>query len=389
MGSTSVLYTQLGGDGPDIALWSNDTNDSAVVIDQGLGGRLLPSGRLVYAFRETLFIAPFDSSRGAVTGTAVPSVDGIYTSTFGVPYFAVSANGTLMYVPARADDALVWVDHNGGVRSAADERGEYEHPRVSPDGRFIAVDFGARGNRQIWVLDTERGIRTPLTTEGINFMPLWTPDGTRVLFASLSTGRWEVFSRPADGSGEAEMFLEVPAAQAPSSFSPSGTLAYYEVHPDTQRDLWTLAPGGEPQPFLVTDFNEAQPTFSPDGRWIAYSSDRSGRSEVYIRPYPGPDPATQVSPEGGIGPLWGPDGDTLFYRNGEEFLSVSIQTEPELTFGTPRSVFKGTYDITAAGDLHYSADPEREQFLMVVEESATTLRMVLNWAGLSTPVSEP
>ncbi len=93
---------------------------------------------------------------------------------------------------------------------AAEERGEYEHPRVSPDGGSIAVDFGAGGNRQIWMLDTERGIRTPLTTDGNNFMPLWTPDGSRVVFSSLSTGRWELLSKPADGSGEAEMFLEIP-----------------------------------------------------------------------------------------------------------------------------------------------------------------------------------
>ena len=108
---------------------------------------------------------------------------------------------------------------------AAEERGEYEHPRVSPDGGSIAVDFGAGGNRQIWMLDTERGIRTPLTTDGNNFMPLWTPDGSRVVFSSLSTGRWELLSKPADGSGEAEMFLEIPYAQIPSSFSPDGVLA--------------------------------------------------------------------------------------------------------------------------------------------------------------------
>ena len=386
---SGVVFTQLGSAGPNVAFWSNSTGESRVVIDQGLGGRWLSSGHLVYSLRETLLVASFDPSRPGVTGRSIPVVDGVYTSPFGVPYFAASSTGTLTYVPARANDALVWVEGNGMNTPAAKERGEYEHPRVSPDGRLIAVEFGTAGDRQIWILDTERGIRTPLTTEGINFLPLWTPDGGRVLFASLSTGRWEVFSKAADGSGEAEMFLEIPFAQMPSSFSPDGTLAYYERHPETLRDLWILPPDGSPKPFLVTTDNEAQPTFSPDGHWIAYSSDRSGSSEVYIRPYPGPDPPSQVSTEGGIGPLWGPDGDTLFYRNGEKLLSVSVQTEPDVVFGTPRLVFEGTYDLTAAGDLHYSADPDRQQFLMVIEESATTLRMVFNWLSESEDTGNP
>ena len=369
---SGVVFTQLGTAGPNIAVWSADTQEDRVVIEQGLGARWVSSGHLMYSLRDTLFIAPFDLSRREVVGSQVPVVDGVYTSTFWNPYFAASNNGTLVYVPARANDGLVWVDSNGASVQAAEERGEYEHPRVSPDGGSIAVDFGAGGNRQVWILDTERGIRTPLTTEGNNFLPLWTPDGSRVVFSSVSTGRWELLSKPADGSGEAEMFLEIPYAQVPSSFSSDGVLAYYEFHPGTERDLWTLAPGGEPQPFLVTPDNEAQPTFSPDGRWIAYSSDRSGTTEIYIRPFPERDPPFQVSTEGGIGPLWGPDGDALFYRNREQVLRVSVQTGAgtDVVFGAPQLVFEGTYDLTAAGDLHYSASPDREQFLMVIEESA-------------------
>ena len=150
---------------------------------------------------------------------------------------------------------------------------------------------------------------------------------------------------------------------------------------ETGRDLWTLVPGTTPEPFLITPFNEAQPSFSPDGRWIAYSSDRSGPTEIYVRPFPGRDPFTQVSTGGGIAPMWGARGDELYYRNGQQVLRVSVDYEPEPRFGTPELLFEGTYDLTAGGDLHYSATPDRQQFLMVVEESATTLRMVSNWRG--------
>ncbi len=377
---SGVLFTQLGPAEPSVALWSRASGEWRVVVEAGGGGaRWLPTGHLVYARNETLFVAPFDRSRQEVTGPSLPVLDGVYTSTFRIPYFAVSDTGMLMYVPARADDALVWVDRGGVSTPAAVERERYEHPRVSPDGRRIAIDFGPGDNRQIWILDTARGVRTPLTTEGSNFLPIWTRDGSRVVFGSLRTGQWELFSKSADGSGDAQMLLEAPHMQAPGSFAPDGTLAYYEIHPQTSRDLWTLAPGGDPQPFLVTPFNEAQPSFSPDGHWIAYSSDRSGRTEVYMRPFPGLEPSYLISTEGGVAPMWGPDGDVVFYRRGEQFLSVAVQTEPTPEFGVPSVVFEGAYDLTLAGDLHYGATPDRERFLMVTEDSATTLRLVLNW----------
>ena len=379
---SGVLFTQLGPAGPRIGLWSRDTEGWRVVIEgAGVGAQWLPSGHLVYARRETLFVVPFDRSRREVTGPAVPVLDGVYTSSFRVPYFTVSDTGTLVFVPARADDALVWVDHDGVSTPAAVERERYEHPRVSPDGRQIAVNFGTGDNKQIWILDPVRGVRVPLTTEGSNFLPLWTPDGSRVVFGSWRTGQWELFWRLADGSGDAELLLEAPYFQAPSSFAPDGTLAYYEIHPETSRDLWTLGSGADPQPFLITSSNEAQPSFSPDGRWIAYSSDRSGRTEVYMRPFPGSEPSYQISTEGGVAPIWGPDGDVLFYRRGEQLLSVTVQTEPTPEFGVPQVVFEGKYDLTLAGDLHYSATPDRRRFLMVTHESATTVHMVLNWFG--------
>ena len=373
-----VLFTQLRPGEPNIALWSRDTGEWRVILERGTGAQLLPGGHLVYARQGTLLVALFDETRGQVTGSSVPTLNGVYTSYF-IPSFAVSASGTLVYVPAPDADRLMWVDHAGAATPAIAERGAYEHPRVSPDGRRIAVDFGRGGNRQVWIFDSTRGSRGPLTTTGDNFLSLWTPDGERVAFASLRTGRWDLFWKAADGSGETEVLLEAPYAQALGSFAPDGRLAYYEVHPETARDLWTLMPGSEPEPFLITPFNEAGPSFSPDGRWVAYSSDQSERMEIYLRPFPESEPRAQVTTDGGWSPFWGPDGDRLFYRNGLQVLTVTVQTDPEPVFGTPEPLFEGSYDLTAAGDPHYSATPNRERFLMVTEHSATTVRMVLNW----------
>ena len=161
---SGVLFTQLGPGEPNVALWSRDTGDWRRLIEGGRGAQWLSSGHLAYALRETLFVVPFDLSSGQATGSAAPIADGIYTSPFGVPYFTMSNSGTLAYVPARADDALVWVDRGGSETPATDVPGEYEHPRVSPaDGRLIAVDYGSAGNRQIWILGP-----TPGTPEAVD-----------------------------------------------------------------------------------------------------------------------------------------------------------------------------------------------------------------------------
>ena len=144
-----------------------------------------------------------------------------------------------------------------------------------------------------------------------------------------------------------------------------------------------LPPDGEPTPFFVTEAAEAQPSFSPDGRWIAYSSNRSDRYEIYVKPYPGEGAETQegmqVSTAGGQEPIWSQAGDAIFYRFGDALYRVTVTTEPRLDFGAPRIVLRGAYSLSAGGDLHYSATPDRDRFLMVTEHSATRIRVILNW----------
>ena len=377
---SGVLFTVHMAPEPSVALLSLETREWEVLLEGGAGARWSPTGHLLFGHNGTVLAVPFDIQRRAITGSSVPVIQGVYTSMFSLPYFTVSAAGTLVYVPSRRDETMVWVDPSSGIESNVTDRPDtYEHPRVSPDGRRVAYDIGPGDRREVWIFDRTRGFSTRLTFEGGNFLPLWTPDGEQLVFGSTRTGSWDIFSRSADGSGEAVPLMLAPYPQVVSSFAPDGTLGYYQIHPETGRDIWVLPPGEEAVPLLVTESHEAQPSFSPDGRWIAYSSDLSGRSEIYLRPYPGPGAPEQISTDGGMEPIWSQTGDAVLYRTAEVLWSVAVATTPDVVLGVPEIVFEGAYDLTAGGDLHYSATPDRGRFLMVTENSATQLRVILNW----------
>ncbi len=163
-------------------------------------------------------------------------------------------------------------------------------------------------------------------------------------------------------------------------------LAYYDMDEVIDRDIWTVSLVGErePQPFVVTDFNERSPSFSPDGRWIAYVSDESGQDEIYVRPYPGSSGKVTISTAGGREPVWCPAGGELFYRSGDQMVAVPIETGETLEVGAPHILFEGQYitdTLTQSGSHSYDVAPDCERFLMIsaTEPAITGLRVVLNW----------
>ena len=235
---SGVLFTVHWAPEPSVALLSLETRQWETLFEGGAGARWSTTGHLLFGYNGTLLRVPFDLSQGEIIGERETVVQGVYTSPFSVPYFAVSAGGSLVYVPSRQDETLVWVDQSSGMASqVTDLQNTYEHPRVSPDERLIAYDIGPGDRRNVWIFDRLRGFPTRLTDEGSNFLPLWTPDNERVVFVSTRTGSWDIFSKSANGSSEAEVLLQLPYPQIPSSFAPDGTLGYYEIHPDTGRDI--------------------------------------------------------------------------------------------------------------------------------------------------------
>ena len=262
----------------------------------------------------------------------------------------------------------------------------YRYPRLSPDGRRVALAVSEQ-ETQIWLYDLSRETPSRFTFGGnYNAAPVWTPDGKRIAFESIKEGPQNLFWQLADGGGGLERLTTSEYTQIPMSRSQDGQLlAFVELHPSTGYDIWVMRLGDrKAQPFLRTQFNESAPRFSPDGRWLAYTSDESGRYEIYVQPYPGPGGKWQISTEGGTEPVWNPNGRELFYRSGDKMMTVDIATQPSFAPGNPRVLFEGQYVPTPASAPNYDVSPDGQRFLMLkpsesAETAPTQINVVLNW----------
>ena len=232
----------------------------------------------------------------------------------------------------------VWVDHEGNEELVpAFDRRVYYHPRISPDGTRVAISIAEGGTVDVWVHDLVRGSPERLTFEGMNFWPVWTPDGQSVVYSSQDrSSESGLFRRAANGTGEEER-LTTAEDQTPEGFSPTGELIFSH-----DEDLYLLSPdvGSSPQPLLQEHFDEKLSAISPNGRWIAYTSDETDQNEVYVRPFPYVnDGKWKISTDGGEVPRWNALGDELYYRNNDAVIAVTINDDPEFAAGTPRVLF--------------------------------------------------
>lgn len=349
------------------------------------------AGYLVFSSGEVVMAARFDADRLELTGNAVPVMQSV-----DVANFAVSETGMVLTregwfsvstaTPTGANQ-LMWVDRTGAVAPIFPEENVFRRPRLSPDGRRIAVEIFEGESTDVWVYEIARGTRIRLTTtEALEQDPIWTPDGTTVVFASSSDGSSDLHQKAADGSGEPTPFPAIESNNEAHSFSPDGkVLAYYQraAGSDQNRDIWTMSMEGdyERKPFLVTPFNERSPAFSPDGRWIAYVSDESGIDEIYVLPYPGPGQRTVVSRGGGREPVWARDGTELFYRNGNAIWAASVGLGETFQAETPQRLFEGRFlaERAASGSQTYDVAPDGRFILVQPTEQSSQLHVTMNW----------
>ncbi len=387
-----ILFTIWNGstnwDQSRIAILSLDTGKWQTLLEGGSFARYDPGGHLLYLRGDTLFVAPFDLKGLRVTGRPVQVVQGVLMELgIGAAYFSVSQAGTLAYAPGTArtpSRSLVAVDRSGKSRLIASARRAYNSPRVSPNGRRIAL-WLEDATPDIWIHDLALDTLTRASFGADDHTPVWSPDGKRLAFESSRTGPHQVFVQPADGTGDATQLTTGQYDHYLCDWSADGQhLVFMEWHPQTGADLWTLQLDGNspPRPFLKSPFNEKQAAFSPDGRWLAYVSDESGQNEVYVQPFPGPGPKQQVSAGGGEEPAWSRSGRELFYRIGGRMMAVNVRDGGDFSVDRPRRLFEGLFYYTAAPNRTYDVSPDG-RFVMVgepeLEYATRQINIVLNW----------
>jgi serine/threonine-protein kinase len=343
--------------------------------------------------------APFDLARLEITGASVPLVEAVaMDGTAG--QFTLSQSGTLLYESGAGTDAeLLWVSRSGAVAPVDPAwREAFTSPALSPDGTRLAVSIQGATSMNVWVKQLDRGPSTRLTPDGgRNDYPEWTPDGTSVTFTSdRASASFDLWTRRADGIGEAVLELDEEWAIAEGRWSPDGAWFVHRTSTNVRGagDIvgQRRSESDERIPLAASPFTETSPAFSPNGRWMAYTSSETGRNEIFVVPFPNTgDAKWPVSVGGGSEPTWSRDGRELFYRSGaREMVALRVETEGRFSTGATTVLFSDAdyqrnptvrqYDVSADGQrLHMirRADAGFEsQAILVQGFSAELARLV-------------
>jgi serine/threonine-protein kinase len=355
-GGQTLLFTTAPNvfrmDGAAIESMSLKTGARKTLLHGGYYARYLPSGHLVYLNQGVLFGVAFDPDKLEVRGAPLPLIEDVAGNpSSGGGQFDFSRTGTLVYLPGKGKApswTVDWLDSSGKTTPLLKAPAAYYLPRLSPDGRRLAVQMNSPGSADVYVYDWQRDSMTRLTFTELGLASVWSPNGKYIAYQSTATKGYAIHWIRSDGGGEPQVLLESQNSVVPWSISPDGRrLAYHEGYPDTGYDVMTVSldltdPAhpkvGKPEPFLKTQADELVPAFSPDGRWLAYRSTESGVNEIYVRPFPGPGGKWQISTGGGLYVFWSTNRRELFFENMENQIMVLDYTANGDTFtpGKPR-----------------------------------------------------
>lgn len=343
-------------------------------------------GYLIFARQRELLAQPFDVKTLRAAGEPIQLLDDVlYNRDDSYAGFSVSGHGELAYQTSAAvpRSALVWFDRKGSRLDTEPTLQDAEEPSISADGGRVAVSRWSGTSKDVWLLDLMRGNTRVTSHSSTNLMPVWSPDGTSILFASSRDGPSDLYRTDASGTGTDQSIVRSSLVKHPTDWSESaGVIVYESNDPKTSWDLWTAPVGrGTPAPFLQTEFAEGHGRLSPDGRWMAYVSNESGANEVFIRPYPTSGGKVKVSTAGGGQPRWRRDGNELFYLTPDATLmSVSVQRGTVLRTSSPKALF--TTRVSHNGEWAYDVTPDGQRFVFSVPMSDSPpapIQIVLNW----------
>jgi hypothetical protein len=408
-GGKAVIFALAPAEGPfrwgraTIVAQPLPSGERKVLFAGGSYARYLPSGHLIFARRGFVLAAPFDPKKLELKGNGVPVIEGVWGAAAGetgAVHLAVADNGALAFIPggpggAAVRTTLALIDQSGKIDTLPIAPGQYVHPRVSPDGRKLAVMTDDGTEQAIWVYEMS-GAAAPrrLTFGRRNRFPVWSPDGTSIIFTSDREGDDALFRQRADGTGNPER-LTAPAPGStyiPLSVDASrNALAYFNTSRQAP-GVWILPLDGKGE---TKSFPEApdliQPTatFSPDGRWLAYSTTEQGPvPQIFVRSLERLDSKYQLTTEGGGMPIWSADSKQMVYLGGpNRYLALDVGTEPPIVSGKPVPLPVTGIIQPLPGMRNFDITPDRKLLVVVPGFSKNEtnprpmlqINVVLNW----------
>jgi eukaryotic-like serine/threonine-protein kinase len=383
----SVIYSSWTGSSPAtarIAIVPIGGGTSTILDLKGIMPLNVIDGTLVYITAGGAMMGvPIDIAKRRLLGPAVQLIDHISLNAgTGLAFAALSRTGTLIYQSGTQMSRLVVIGKDGASRALLDGA-NYFFPRLSPDGKLLAITIGTADHRDIWVDELASGTRTRLTTEGLtNERPEWSPDGRRVLFRTDRGSRSAIWSRPADMSAEAAPLLSGDRLDVfEGVLSPDARFLIYQV--DTAgADIYYRAVAGDSAPRPIANNTAAienMPRVSPDGRWITFVTNESGRDEVVVQPFPGPGGRVQVSAGGGTEPVWSRDGRRLFYRGSGKLMAAEIRSNPSFSVIARDTVLADSYVFATNPHANYDVFPDGTHFVFLEPDHSSEMVVVANW----------
>jgi serine/threonine-protein kinase len=348
-GGRTVLFVIGTGtletwDDAEIAALDVDSGTITTVVKGGSRPHWSPTGHVLYARAGALHAVRFDPESGRV-GVPFEVLPGAATDPVqGPSHFALSGSGTLVYAPGgvlSGHNAVLAVDRQGREERLELPPFAYFRVNTAPDGSRLVLQV-EQASSSLWVHDLSRQTLSRIDTDWESELSVWSHDSRFIYFSQTRGESYGIYRIAADGSGRQELVLETPSPAAPDDVSPDGRfLVFSLISPENGMDAW-VAPLDDPsgvRPILDGRANETQSVLSPDGRWLAFSSNQSGRYEVYVTPFPDGGPRWPVSRDGGEQTLWSRDGRQILYRSGDRIMAADVVPGDPPSFGTPRALF--------------------------------------------------
>jgi eukaryotic-like serine/threonine-protein kinase len=399
-GGKAALITIWHGAGDiDSTVLGVVTIPGGEVTDLGIRGtnpQYSGTGHILFATDASLFALPFSSRSLRATGVPFPVVEGVSMGRGGAAAFAVARNGTLVYrtgaLPGGDGTAsLVAVTRTGDERPLGSTRGRYSGPRISPDGRQIAMTIPAIGGRaggdfpDIWRFDTASKVFTRVTADSSSVYASWSSDGERLAFTRRERDS-VVMWQPLYQTGRPAPLVTTGADVRAFALPRAGAYAALRVGAASNFDIWLVRMDSlsSPRPFLTEPYMETSPELSPDGRLIAYWTNRTGQPEVYIRRVPSGADEVRVSVNGGTEPVWAPNGRELFFRGPRHMMTARVTEGARLAVSTPDTLFLDPYGKNP-NRAAYDIFPDGREFVFVrpggPSQTAERSRLIvmMNW----------